>query len=247
MRRLGLPKARRRAFPGVFARWGHSESWPDGTPKPFRGKEAWKNWINWDAPFREESDELNRQRKFFWEVDDKGALWRIELCEMGRFGQMKHPKVVDDLFSHLQRNRTGEFPSFPFVSLKTHEHYYVRWANPTARLAREVPIVFNDFRDGYLVHLVDQGLAKSLSTCFDPRALRLTLRSGRLLHPVSTQRKARQSDGSSINVRETSFLASLDVATSQQILSLCEEVDDVASGFVVHWEKTQTPLLVESE
>jgi hypothetical protein len=23
---------------GVFARWGHSESWPDGTPKRFRGK-----------------------------------------------------------------------------------------------------------------------------------------------------------------------------------------------------------------
>eukprot|EP00435_Cladocopium_sp_Y103_P037353 s1042_g9.t2 len=187
MRRLCQSKLRRAK--GFFARWRHAEShWPDGTPKRFRGKDAWKNWINWDAPFREESDELNRQRKFFWEVDDKGALWRIELQETGRFGQMKHPKVVDDFFSHLQRNRTGEFPSFPFVSLKTHEHYYVRWAKQTARLAREVPIVFNDFRDGHLVHLVDGGLAKSLSSRLDPSALRLTP-EGRLLHPVSTLRK----------------------------------------------------------
>ena len=60
-------------------------------------QDAWKNWINWDAPFREDSDamaavggngaclepaqetpspkdQLNRQRKFFWEVDDKVEL-----------------------------------------------------------------------------------------------------------------------------------------------------------------------------
>ena len=34
-------------------------------------QDSWKNWINWDAPFRDPSDELNRQRRFFWEVDEK--------------------------------------------------------------------------------------------------------------------------------------------------------------------------------
>eukprot|EP00434_Breviolum_minutum_P031958 symbB.v1.2.028262.t1/scaffold2939.1/size66832/1 len=140
----------------IFAsrkRFSSDSHWPDGTPKRFRGKEAWKNWINWDAPFKSESDELNRQRKFFWEVDDKGALWRIELQEAGRFGQMKHPKVVNDFFLHLQRNRTGDFENqFPFVSLKTHEKYYVCWANTNCiRAAQEAPIVFNDFREGHLV------------------------------------------------------------------------------------------------
>ena len=47
-----------------------------------------------------------------------------------------HPPMI----APWRHGRTGEFPSFPFVSLKTHEHYYVRWANQTARLEREVPI-----------------------------------------------------------------------------------------------------------
>ncbi|CAK8994733.1 unnamed protein product [Durusdinium trenchii] len=67
--------------------------WPDGAPKRFRGKDAWKSWINWESPFNGSSDQLNRERKFFWEVDDKGALWRLELHEPGRWGEMRHPKV----------------------------------------------------------------------------------------------------------------------------------------------------------
>ena len=49
--------------------------WPDGTPKKFQDpKEEWRNWINYDSSFREQTDELNRERIFFWEVDEKGTF-----------------------------------------------------------------------------------------------------------------------------------------------------------------------------
>ncbi|CAJ1451830.1 unnamed protein product [Effrenium voratum] len=223
-----LGPARTTSFRGLKGRtWtrqlsGSDTHWPDGTPKRFRGKEAWKNWINWDAPFRDQSDELNRQRKFFWEVDDKGALWRLELNQQGRFGQMRHLRVVDDFLGHLQRNRTGSFEDFPFVSLKTHEHYYLRWASSLPRAKREAPIVFNDLQEGQLVHLIAGELAKSVSTAFDVAGLRMTS-DGRLLHPVFTLRRQEQSDGAIVKAREC-FLASIDVATSQYLLSHAEVV-----------------------
>lgn len=219
--------------------------WPDGAPKRFRGKDAWKSWINWESPFNGSSDQLNRERKFFWEVDDKGALWRLELHEPGRWGEMRHPKVVDEFFGHLQRNRTGDFEDFPFVSMKTHEHYYVRWASDLARATREAPIVFNDLCDGVLVHWIrgSEELSRSISTAFDPTQLRLI--HGRLLHPVSVNSHARAGSLSgTIRKRET-FLASIDVTTSQRILSLCEESEDVSSGLLITWENERVPVLME--
>ena len=69
------------------------EYWPDGTPKKFSGKEAWKNWINFDSEFRELTDELNRARHFFFEVDAKGRLHRLELDQPGqRFGHIRDGK-----------------------------------------------------------------------------------------------------------------------------------------------------------
>jgi hypothetical protein len=55
------------------------EAWPDGTPKQFQGREAWKNWIDWDNDkFTAPTDELNRRRHFFFAVDERGRLWRRE-------------------------------------------------------------------------------------------------------------------------------------------------------------------------
>ena len=55
---------------------GSDECWPDGTPKRFKGRDKWKNWIAYDSPFKEQSDELNRQRHYFFDVDGRGRLWR---------------------------------------------------------------------------------------------------------------------------------------------------------------------------
>ena len=67
-----------------------ADYWPDGTPKKFRGREAWKNWIDWDSPHQTETDELNRARHYFWHVDSRGGLWRKELNHPDQtFGQMR--------------------------------------------------------------------------------------------------------------------------------------------------------------
>ena len=92
--------------------------WPDGTPKKFQDpKDEWKNWIDFDAPYAELTDVLNRQRVFFWEVDTKGRLWRKEIDHPDkRFGEMKDARIVDYFYGHVQRNRTGEYEEeWPWV------------------------------------------------------------------------------------------------------------------------------------
>eukprot|EP00928_Gymnodinium_smaydae_P090120 TRINITY_DN73969_c0_g1_i1.p1 TRINITY_DN73969_c0_g1~~TRINITY_DN73969_c0_g1_i1.p1 ORF type:complete len:320 (-),score=62.99 TRINITY_DN73969_c0_g1_i1:39-998(-) len=284
-RRAPLAVARR-SFSGAL---GPEDVWPDGTPKKFRGKDAWKNWIRWDSPFRDQTDELNRQRHFFFEVDNKGALWRLELDRPGeRFGQLRHAKAVDAFLSHIQQNVTGHFESlFPFVSLRTHEHYFVRWAAdaegvssnsaqeaagsldalelPRVRRADEAPIVFNDLRDGELRHILDGHICSSVTTPFDPSALRLTL-DGRLLHPVWTTLRhgpteadasaaaasAPGSDargrGDEQRPRKVQLLASLDVATAQSLLADAEYASAEDGGIVLQWagEEYMVQTLSES-
>jgi len=215
--------------------------WPDGTPKKFRGKESWKNWIAWDAPFRSQTDELNRQRHFFWEVDAKGALWRLELDQGSqRFGQMRHLRVVDDFLGHLQRNQTGLYPEFPFVSLRTHEHYFARWAPALENVCMPLPLVFNDLRDGELRHLVPGGgLAGKVTTPFDPASLRLTV-DGHLLHPVWTTCR-RPSDALKERCQDWALL---DAATAQAIFECCTPADDSEESFILRWAATETKLLL---
>ena len=43
-------------------------------------KDQWKNWIAYDAPFTEQTDELNRARHFFWEVDAKVCAPETSMC-----------------------------------------------------------------------------------------------------------------------------------------------------------------------
>jgi hypothetical protein len=38
----------------------------DNNWKKFSGAEEWKNWIDWDSPHKNLTDELNRKRHFFW-------------------------------------------------------------------------------------------------------------------------------------------------------------------------------------
>jgi len=205
--------------------------WPDGTAKRFRGKDAWKNWINYDAPFKSQTDELNRMRHFFWEVDGKGALWRLELDQPGsRFGQMKHKQILNQFFGSVQPNTTGLYDEFPFVSLRSHEHYFVRWATSSTIILRsvlEVPIVFNDLREGELRHIMPGSgdIAISISTPFVPSKLRLTP-DGRLLHAVSLSRQVAAAG-------DRTFFAAVDCTTTQQILCHCVEVDE---GILLRWD-----------
>ena len=119
------------------------ERWPDGTPKKFQGAESWKNWINFQSAHDELTDRLNRRRHFFWEVDARGALWRVEVegiddsDEMQpritdasterRTGQMKEPKILDDFFGHIRLNDSGFYEEqFPFLVKRAHELYFCK-------------------------------------------------------------------------------------------------------------------------
>ena len=115
-----------------------AETWPDGTPKRFRGRDAWKNWIDFDSPHRSQSDELNRNRHYFFHVDSRGRLWRKELDRLdGHEGQMRDSRTLDFFFGHMQRNATGLYAErFPYVSFRAHEHYFTSCVDS--------PIVFND-------------------------------------------------------------------------------------------------------
>ena len=150
------------------------DTWPDGTPKQYQGKDAWKNWINYDTDHHNLTDELNRLRHFFWEVDDRGKLWRLEidaLDENGnvvgaapeRCGQMKEAKILDFFFPRVQRNQSNMYTNaFPFVVQRAHEMYFCRttWHTPFASASgasdvaqdqdqdqdhSSYPIVFNNF------------------------------------------------------------------------------------------------------
>eukprot|EP00929_Paragymnodinium_shiwhaense_P035244 TRINITY_DN19053_c0_g1_i1.p1 TRINITY_DN19053_c0_g1~~TRINITY_DN19053_c0_g1_i1.p1 ORF type:complete len:196 (-),score=47.09 TRINITY_DN19053_c0_g1_i1:23-610(-) len=172
-----------------------------------------------------------------------------------RSGQMKHAKVLDQFFGHVQLNTTGFCQeAFPFISLRTHEHYFVRWARPPhsapgglRRSRLEAPIVFNDLRDGELRYLPPGGAsdaAASVSTPFEPSSLRLT-EDGRLLHPVWTT--GRTSPGASTRRERMRLLACLEATTAQAVLDLCEEAEEHAEdsplGLSVRWKGKLTPLL----
>lgn len=213
----------------------YSDTWPDGTPKKFRGREAWKNYIDYESSFKTQTDELNRQRHYFFHVDNRGRLWRKELHKLdGHEGQLKDARILNFFFSHMQPNRTGHHTDlFPFVSLRAHEHYFTSCA--------DAPIVFNDLREGELRHLCPNGeLAHSISTRFDPAEVRITS-DGKLLHPVLTK----VTDVIGAKPRAERLMALIESSTALQILECCDEQhspngnDD---GILLRWDGSETVL-----
>jgi len=191
-----------------------ADVWPDGTPKRYRGRDAWKNWIEFNSPYKDQTDELNRQRHYFFHVDSRGRLWRKELHRLNEHdGQMRDASTLDFFFGHLQRNTTSSVyhDLFPFISRRAHEQYFTSCA--------DAPIVFNDLRDGELRFLCPDGsVARSISTRFEPSKVRITA-DGKLLHPVLT--KAVDAVGSPPRVER--LMALIESTTAQQIIECCEE------------------------
>lgn len=148
-------------------------------------------------------------------------------------GQLRDPKILDFFFGHMQRNRTGHYeacddgPVFPFVSLRAQEHYYTSCA--------EAPIVFNDLRDGELLHHCPDGeVARSITTSFEPAALRMTA-DGKLLHPVLT----RAADDVGSRPRAERLMALIESSTAQSLFEHCEERGEAV---VLKWRGEETEL-----
>ena len=236
--RISLARgARLVAAPRRLSTRASEDFWPDGTPKKFRGREAWKNWIDWESPHRQQTDELNRARHYFWHVDHRGRLWRKELDQPDRtFGQMRDTRILDYFFGHMQRNTTGLYGGYPFISFRMHEHYYTSCSDS--------PVVFNDLREGELRYICPEGeLAKSVTTPFDPSRLRID-DDGRLFHPVTTKAV----DTPNGELRPEELMALIEATTAQQLFEHCE-VQEVGCGrtvFVLQWdgrEHALTPLV----
>ena len=213
----------------VSAESWSSDHWPDGTPKKFTGRDKWKNWIKWDSKFTEQSDELNRARHYFYELDARGRCFRRELSKLDgpHDGQLRDPAILNHLFGHMQRNTTGLYAElFPWVSRRMHEHYFTR--------CTDAPIVFNDLRDGELRHLCPGGeIARAVSTRLTPSRLVVT-REGKLLHPVVTKAAGQAGEPA----RREELMGLVESSTAQQLLESCE-VREGPSGeevLVLRWE-----------
>ena len=204
-----------------------ADLWPDGTPKRFRGREAWKNWIDYDSPFKSQTDELNRMRHYFFHVDDRGRLWRKELHRLEEHdGEVRDSRTLDYFFGHMQVNTTGKYQNlFPFLSRRAHEHYFTSCS--------AAPVIFNDLREGELRLMCPDGeLASSVTTLFEPNLLRLGS-EGRLYHPCVTS----AIDEVGARPLRVELMAMLESSTAQQVLECCEEQEaaDGSSSVLLRW------------
>eukprot|EP00123_Amoebidium_parasiticum_P010425 comp20095_c0_seq1/m.24764 comp20095_c0_seq1/g.24764 ORF comp20095_c0_seq1/g.24764 comp20095_c0_seq1/m.24764 type:complete len:230 (-) comp20095_c0_seq1:60-749(-) len=203
-----------RTFSDV-AKKTNDDSW-----KKWKGADEWKNWVDWESKYRSQSDELNRKRHYFWYLDAKGRLLRRELHEPERtFGQMREAKILDYFFTHLERNRTGEYlPAYPYLSVRMHEHYF---------LACEAgPIVFTDLRHGRLHY------AASLSVPLSLESLRLDTQ-GRLFHEVTTKAMSQAGD-------KVPLLGYIESTTAQPLLEAITVTE--GGSYVLSYEGREVVL-----
>eukprot|EP00656_Telonema_subtile_P056979 TRINITY_DN9267_c0_g1_i1.p1 TRINITY_DN9267_c0_g1~~TRINITY_DN9267_c0_g1_i1.p1 ORF type:complete len:241 (-),score=33.08 TRINITY_DN9267_c0_g1_i1:209-931(-) len=195
-----------RATAGLRSR---DQSW-----KKWHGAEEWKNWIDWDSGFKSVSDEMNRRRHYFYEIDLKGRLHRLEFDQPGkRFGEVSATgadwRLVDYFLSHVQPNRTGLYSSeYSYLSSRMHEKYFVKSAIS--------PIVFKDLRDGELRY------AATLREPFDPHSLART-KCGCLLHQVHT--------------KSAKLMGLVESHTAQPLMEQLEVIAvDPVERIVLHWD-----------
>eukprot|EP01043_Picozoa_sp_COSAG02_P015957 COSAG02_NODE_692_length_18432_cov_12.452681_7_plen_395_part_00 len=233
---------------------------PDESQKKFVGKDAWKNWIDWDSPFREETDELNRRRHFFYHVDDRGRLFRRERAQpppKSPNGEIRDAGFIGYFFSHVQptlgfgrRPETDEHAriyaaeGYHFVCRRAHEAYWLS--------CNSAAVVFNQFtaadeHDTGVLQLLCPGgeTAPSLDTKLNVEDLRMCS-EGKLYHPVVTvamcQQLQQQQQASSVDVDrprqrlKLELLAVIDSRIAEQVL---EYVQCVECPTLEHGAQTQ--------
>lgn len=230
--------------------------WPDGSHKKFVGKDAWKNWIDWDSPFREETDELNRRRHFFYHVDDRGRLFRRERAQptpKPPNGEIRDAAFIGYFFSHVQptlgfgrRLETDEHATiyaaegYQFVCRRAHEAYWLSCNSAAVVFNQFTAADEHDHRTGVLQLLCPGGeTAASLDTELKVEDLRMCS-EGKLYHPVVTVAMCQQHQqhASSVDVDrprqrlKLELLAVIDSRIAEQVLEFaqCEECSTLEDG-----------------
>ena len=210
----------------------------------------WQKWINYESPFKTQTDELNRKRHYFWKVDAKGRMLRRELHAPNEtFGELKAPKARDLLLAVVKRNKTGFYIEpengnttncFPFLAMRLHEHNFMQ----SEELS---PIVYHDLVDSSDVSVcsIEGGalfrndtdyfmrFGSELKHPFRPDQLFVSS-DGKIYHsylrsevinphlPKSAQQHSTEGSVAEEEEEEEKILGLLDVTLAQKLLSAIE-------------------------
>jgi hypothetical protein len=148
---------------------GGGGSGGDRTVQKFTGRDAWKNWVDWDSPHTEQTDELNRRRHFFYHVDSKGRLLRRELgADPPRWpqGQIRDSGFLEYVASHASISALNCLIRLPFRDCHWRFRCTAAWLtcgvlaryffahmqlNPIADYAVEYPFLSRRAHEAYFV------------------------------------------------------------------------------------------------
>jgi len=231
-----------------LCRYGHIAG---GADKQEEKLAPWQKWINYESPFKSQTDELNRKRHYFWRVDSKGRMLRRELHVPNEtFGELKAPKARDLLLAVVKRNTTGQYIEpengsetssttnncFPFLAMRLHEHNFMQCEELS-------PIVYHDLVDSSdqsICSRVDNSLFKlgvdyflrfgsELKLPFHPDQLFVS-KDGKLYHSYKRSevinphipKSVAQHSKEDESVEEDTILGLLDATVAQKLLSSIE-------------------------
>lgn len=155
--------------------------------------EHWQRGLIQSEEFYEQEAEA---RRYFYHIDLQGRLFLEDTDPKNIATSLKSPRFLEFFFKQVRPNDTGLHEEYSHVSPCGREMNFIRSA--------DLPIVFQDLRratgteierrestqDGHIVNdeegenCYELSYAEdALSVKFDPSALRLSSRTGRLYHP----------------------------------------------------------------
>lgn len=84
-----------------------SDHWPDGTPKKFIGRDKWKNWIEWDSKFTEQTDACHG----LVEPNAHGLAFKLTETDVRRGRSSTAPDTTSTSLTRGGGASAGSFPS----------------------------------------------------------------------------------------------------------------------------------------
>mmetsp|Transcript_6057 Transcript_6057/g.9430 ORF Transcript_6057/g.9430 Transcript_6057/m.9430 type:complete len:164 (-) Transcript_6057:1416-1907(-) len=123
--------------------------------------QAYQKWLEYKSEHQTLSDQLNRARLFFFEIDHAGHLFRLGLDKtqenLIREGRVSNGETLNQILANIQLNKSSlgpahattlEFGSSPnewhWLSTRGAENYFIRCTDHSSKQPG-FPIVFHHF------------------------------------------------------------------------------------------------------